>query len=453
MDNKHAFQTTKHSKRYWQDRVYKPEITRADGARDQSPNFAVRLSHAGRSMRLSLGTPNGAAAADLAREMFVFLTANGWVSFLAKYRSPTPAPPAPSTSPGRKGNPTVGEYLAAVRAESDLSRKTFDNYAGRLRFIVSQLFETVGKAKRHDYRTGGTANWVSAIDAVPLEHVTSDKIRAWKKWYVDQAGRDEVLRRQRTVSVNSYLRQARALFSKRNVLSKLRSIELPEKLPFDGVALEKRVDQKFYGAGIDPMALVRAAMIELSDEPLKAFLLAITLGLRRREVDMLEWQSFDFTTATLRIIPTKWYALKTHESAAELPIEPEILELFRGWRARATGEFVIESDRAPKSVNYQHYRCEETFQSLLQWLRSKGVQGQKPFHVLRKLYGSALNDQHGIAAASSGLRHADIRTTVSFYTDRRVRVTTGFGAAATSSASVTELPKDGHRPARKKVAG
>jgi hypothetical protein len=76
LGNKHTFQTTKHSKRYWQDRVYKPEITRADGARDQSPNFAVRLSHAGRSMRLSLGTPNGAAAADLAREMFVFLTMN-----------------------------------------------------------------------------------------------------------------------------------------------------------------------------------------------------------------------------------------------------------------------------------------------------------------------------------------------------------------------------------------
>jgi hypothetical protein len=62
-----------------------------------------------------------------------------------------------------------------VRAESDLWRKTFDNYAGRLRFIVSQLFDIAGKAKRHNYRTGGTANWVSAIDAVPLEHVTCGK--------------------------------------------------------------------------------------------------------------------------------------------------------------------------------------------------------------------------------------------------------------------------------------
>jgi hypothetical protein len=72
------------------------------------------------------------------------------------------------------------------------------------------------------------------------------------------------------------------------------------------------------------------------------------LGLRRREIDLLEWQSFDFVTGTMRILPTRWYALKTHESAAELPIEPEILELFRGWRARATGEFVLESDRPPR---------------------------------------------------------------------------------------------------------
>jgi hypothetical protein len=70
--------------------------------------------------------------------------------------------------------------------------------------------------------------------------------------------------------------------------------------------------------------------------------------------------------------------LKTHESATELPIEPEILVLFHGWRAAATSDFVIESERPPKSVNYQHYRCDETFRALLQWLRSKGGQGNKP---------------------------------------------------------------------------
>jgi hypothetical protein len=73
MANTKAFRITKHGKQYWQDRVYRPEIKRKDGSRDTSPNYAVRLSHAGRSMRLSLGTPNQAAAADLAREMSDFL--------------------------------------------------------------------------------------------------------------------------------------------------------------------------------------------------------------------------------------------------------------------------------------------------------------------------------------------------------------------------------------------
>src|SRR6516165_3437695 len=69
-----------------------------------------------------------------------------------------------------------------------------------------------------------------------------------------------------------------------------------------------------------------------------------------REIDLLEWQSFDFAAGTLRIMPTKWYQLKTNESASELPVEPEILELFRGWRARAIGEFVLESDRPPRAL-------------------------------------------------------------------------------------------------------
>jgi hypothetical protein len=92
----------------------------------------------------------------------------------------------------------------------------------------------------------------------------------------------------------------------------------------------------------------------------------------------------------------------------------------------------------PRSLDYEYYRCEPTFKTLVEWLRSKGVQGNKPLHALRKLYGSALADLHGLHAASSGLRHADIRTTSAFYADRRVKVTPGFGSAI-SGASVTHF--------------
>jgi integrase len=373
--------------------------------------------------------------------MFVYLTSNGWGRFVEKYRS-AEAKVAPSLIKSGKsaGGLTVGEYLAAAKAESDLAPKTFKAYASRFRFIVSQIFEINDAAGRHDYAQGGNAAWIEKIDRIPLSEVTSDRIRAWKRSYVDQAGRNEVLRRQRTNSVNSTIRQARSAFSKRHVLSKIRSIQLPAVLPFDDVPLDPRTDTKFYGSGADPLALMRAAIVELGEEglreELKAFLLTLAMGLRRLEVDHLQWASFDFDNATLRIVPTEHYALKTNESAAELPVEPQILELFRGWRAQATGAFVLESDRPVKSVDYQYYRCEETFQSLLKWLRSKGVKSLHPIHAMRKEYGSALADLHGLHAASSGLRHSDIAVTSSFYADRRVKVTPGFGSAISGASAV-----------------
>jgi hypothetical protein len=389
------------------------------------------MSCGGVQRSLSLRTPNREAAAETARTWFVYLSVNGWAVFDAKYRS-TSTTTTTITTPGsvKSYGVTVGDFLIAARSESDLKHQTFDDYARCLRFIVSEIRSMTKTRSRHDYRNGGRKAWVAAIDAMPLEELTADKIRTWKRAYVTRAGHDELSRKRYTTSCNSYLRRARALFSKSKVISKLRSVKLPAVLPFDGVELERRTDTKFYGCGVDAVTLLRAAIDELSDdrvEMLKVFLLAITLGLRRREIDLLEWRSFEFVSGTLQILPTRWYRLKTPESASELPVEPEILELFRGWRARATSEFMIEGNRAPKAVSYQHYRCEQVFEGLLAWLRDKGVQGNKPLHALRKLYGAALADMHGLHVASSGLRHADIRTTAEYYIDRRVRVTAGFG--------------------------
>ena len=53
------------------------------------------------------------------------------------------------------------------------------------------------------------------------------------------------------------------------VLDKL-SIDLPEPLPFSGIAIETCAN-KFWGAGVDPRGLLRNAMAELEAEELKAF--------------------------------------------------------------------------------------------------------------------------------------------------------------------------------------
>ena len=433
--------------RYWQSRVRKTRSVRGEYS-TENPFYSVVFQHNGRRMGLSLGTPNQIEAALKAKEMYFYLIANGWESLLERYR-------AKETHTLTSDTLTVGGFLAAVSRNSELSATTVDGYARRFRKIVADVAGIKGTKARHDYRKGGYLTWIDAVHAVPLANVTPDKVREWKKRFIDSAGKNEAKRRSRTVSCNSMLRQARALFSRRNVLDKL-NIRLPAPLPFDGVDVERRSDTKFYGCGVDARALLRDAAAELGTnrpEEFKAFLLALVLGLRRREADLLEWQSFDFAAGTVRIQPTKWYALKTRESASTLPVEPQVLALFRAWRAKAKSEFVIESVRLPKSVSYQWYRCSETFDSLLKWLRAKGVQGQKPIHNLRKLYGSEMTNLHGIHVASSSLRHADIGTTAAFYADRSVKLTAGF-ASELGEAPVTPFPdaskasSDGVRAAR-----
>jgi hypothetical protein len=124
------------------------------------------LHQAGIQRNFSLGTPE--LAAGLARDWFVYLSANGWTAFLARYREPIKA--APSTpGPAVSTNLTVGEFLSAVRTESDLAHKTIADYQGCLRFIVSEIMEMEkgrGTRRQYDRYKGGHKASIAAIDAV-----------------------------------------------------------------------------------------------------------------------------------------------------------------------------------------------------------------------------------------------------------------------------------------------
>jgi hypothetical protein len=89
------FPLTKNSKEFWLRKVYKPLVRGAE-----VDNYAVRLHYGGKEKRLSLGTPNRELAASIARDWFVYLNANGWAAFLAKYRNPATMSPPQSSSHG-----------------------------------------------------------------------------------------------------------------------------------------------------------------------------------------------------------------------------------------------------------------------------------------------------------------------------------------------------------------
>jgi integrase len=431
LDKVGASAVTKGSKAYWRERVFRPVV---DGV--QVDNYCVRMSCGGLQRSMSLRTPNRETAAETARVWFAYLSQHGWSDFDAKFRAQKQSTTSLFARPGRDSTTiTVGEYLAAVRAESDLHRQTIADYERALRTVISGVLKmgTKGKARGRINQQAWRAN----VDAVPLSILTAERIETWRRAYIERAQDDE-LRARYVTTTNSYVRRSKALFARR-VLAKLQ-VKLPEPLPFAGVESGGRPDTRFFGIGIPIETLVSAAVNELDVESFKVFTLAVGLGLRRREIDTIQWNSVDFVAATLTIRPGADYRLKTFGSASILPLEPEVLSLLRGWRAASKGRYVVESGNTLSARSI--YRCEKVFQALIDWLRQKGIDDPKPVHAMRKLFGSRIAQSHGIFEASKMLRHRDLSTTASHYLDARPKVTPGLGPLLSGKEiSITELKR------------
>jgi integrase len=430
-EKRHASGTTypKSDLRYWRTRIYKP----VSGKGIMSNHFMVKLQYRGRRQAFSLHTASSEEAALKAKNMYQDLVSGGWQFILDKYR---PKPPEPPAAAGL----TFGEYIALVRSKNLIPDKTLDGYVMRVRRIVADIKGIAATRKRFGPGGKGRGEWLAKVDSVPLASITADDVRQWKRRSLARAGNNNLKRQQLSISVNSTLRQARSLFGERKILKHLPQVSRP--LPFDGVEFEPRVSMKFYGAGINAPELLRRGLDELEVEELKAFLLAIGLGLRRREADHLLWSSFDFAGGTVRIQPTEHYELKTVESAAVLTFDPEFVTMFKGWHAQATGPFVLESDRQPRAETvYHYYRADETFNELVTWLRRQGIRSNKPYHTLRKMYGSLIAEAHGIHAASSALRHTSIEMTSSVYADRTVKVSSGLGSVISGAEVIALHPQ------------
>jgi integrase len=244
------------------------------------------------------------------------------------------------------------------------------------------------------------------------------------------------------------------LFAK-EILAHL-DVSLPEPLPFAGVKFEKRPCLKYH-SDFDVRALVAAARAELaikSDkvELFKIFVLGAMCGLRRHEIDLLPWSAFRFDEALLRIEATEFFQPKSDESSAELPLEPELVSLFRGYHARARGRFVIESAADPcPATSYLHYRCVQKSSGNS---RAGCALSLRPLHALRKEFGSLINQTHGIHAASRALRHSSIGITAELYVDSRVRTTSGLGyLLAADSSNVLPIPSQAQDAALKRATG
>ncbi|MCX6879387.1 MAG: tyrosine-type recombinase/integrase [Verrucomicrobia bacterium] len=369
-----------------------------------------------------------------AAEIYSFIQANGWAAALERHK------PAASTC---SDTATVGTFIAAACRISSARRQSLDAYTKAFRLIVSEIREITSERK-HDFHGGGVAEWRNQIDAVPLETITPAEIVAWKNRRLREAETDPLAERRAIVTVNSLIRNAKALFGKKILPFIDQSVTVPRLLPFEGVAMEKPPSMR-YVSKIDPYAILARAKEELAEsdpESFKVIVLALVCGLRRSEIDNLLWRAFDFSRSLLRVESTEYHRLKSEDSAGEIDLDADALALFRGYRAKAaTTTFVIESPNPPPNrMQARGYRCDGVFVRVLAWLRAQGVDSAKPLHTMRKEIGSVIASEHGIYVASRYLRHSDIRITSAIYADKKKVITpqtfAGLLAAAPAARTV-----------------
>jgi integrase len=403
---------------YWSEAIFQ---RRANG------NWWMILQHAGIRRKFSLETPVKAAAAARARDTYLEILSGGWEAALATLHGHGRSSRSPAT---------VGRFLEELEAKADLKPETLKGYTIAFRAIIADIFGIDGGKEKFDYRGGGHARWLARVHAIRLADVTPAKVQEWKRVFIARAGNDPIKQRSARTNFNSFLRRAKSLFGPKCI--KHLSVTLPSPLPFEGVAFEPRQSAR-YRSSIDPGELTRAAQQELSetDPPVfLAFLLALGAGLRRIEIDRLEWSAFRWEQNVIRIEPTRYFDVKSEHSIGDVLVDPELMAIFRGYGALARSGFVIEvgggADQCGSVVSFaDHYRAKAVFERLSAWLKAHGVTARKPIHELRKEFGSMVNREHGLSAARDQLRHADIGITAACYIDRPRRATSGLGPLLT----------------------
>lgn len=434
--------------RYWRARVYRPNYRDESGATREVEAWWLQVAHAGRRHAISLGTPNRDEAATRALRLYRLLKTEGWDAVLSAFK-----PDAVARERAEAGL-TVGRWIELAEAYAPCPPRTAGNYAYALRRIAADIAQAAPARGKSRFDPSGI--WRAEADKVPLAALTPVAVEDWRLAFVKPHRGNPVGEARATRSVNSYLRNARALFSRRIIEAlRTRHVTLPEPLPFAGLRLDAKLGSTRYRSTVDAAALLRAARADLAERDPDAYaviLLALGAGLRRSEIDALQWQAVMPERGIVRVQTTAQRRTKSAESEGDVVCDAGLFAELARTRRPSSTLYVIEPDTDHRpSQAAQFYRAADSFRRVTAWLRANGVAGDRPLHTLRKEFGSAVADAGDIHQAMLQLRHAQISTTEAFYADRRNRATVGV-AAILGDAQRQAVPAAGLRRAEAAMA-
>jgi len=438
--NSYAMSRSKTNIEYWRKRVERRRFKRSDGSTYTRPDYEIRMLLEGKRISFDLKTPNRERAATTARQIWECFGQRGLEETLLHYK--------PEALKEKKvQEPTVGDLLQAHEALRLVKARTLNSYKIKFRTLVAGVMEIEGDERRFDHHNGGSAKWADRIDAIKLSDLTQQRILRWRARYLANAPSDPASQKSAKRSVDSILRNSKALFSKRAL--PLLPFEI-ETSPFLGLPIGSNSTRR-YRSEADFKALAEAAMEQLrpsipeidprnllnskaarreaisKHQQFKILLLGLGCGLRRGEIDKLLWRQLNFDENQISIDVTEYADLKSEDSIRTIDVDPALMSLFQRYRASEAEGFVVRSEVAPRiASHYYHYRCERHFTSLVDWLRGQGIAQRNALHELRKEYGSQVCQHFGIYAASRSLGHSQVAVTVASYLESKGRIVVPF---------------------------
>lgn len=409
--------------------------TRKYYGKSSAPQFLIRIQARRRREWFELGTDLDVAV-KLARDIHRHLHLNGWADTVKKFKPEFAA---------EKAALTVGRYFELLDQFGQMNPGTLYSYKSKFRHIVGGVRKVkfVGKDKFVG-RSKGPSKWQQAVESTLLSLITPEQVTAWRDAYVGRFAAESEERIHAIHTVNSLMRNARAIFAKhivKRLLVRCPSLALPSPLPFDDIEfIPERESDYFYTSQVDAKQLINDALRELKGNQLAIFVLAIGAGMRRNEIDKLPRAHVDLATGVVTIAPTRYGRLKSDSSVGKIKLEPRFADVLRRHAETTNDEFFLPSPIAPRLAGtHRHYRCKKDFAELCAWLEKKGMtRSNCRIHTLRKEYGSHIADRKGIFAASAGLRHSTIGVTRKYYVSSQIEPTAFFTSepeVATSMAS------------------
>lgn len=363
---------------------WKSKITKRTIQGEPSANYYARMSHAGRRAWINLETGNTTTAANTAAKKYTMLKTKGWEALKpAKHKGDIM---------------TVGEWIKAVESLRKLRTSTLLSYVRKLRQIAAEI-KGIGDAHRFSAK-GGSAAWIQRVDKVKLSELTDERVKKWRARRLQAIkGKDEATAKRAINTVNSILRNAKAIFGKK-ILEQV-DVEF-SKIPFTGVSIEES-DIMPFQPEVNLDDLIAGAAEELKEDLHLIFMLAAGCGLRRSEIDRLRRQDVDLDKCTLHVASTNDGQVKSKRSVRTLNFT-EGGPVHDALKNSRLGFHVVCPENPRPTRKAENYRCDEQFKELAAWLRSQGiVKAIQPIHYLRKAFGDRVASLHGVDIAAMSL--------------------------------------------------